>query len=153
MSTLQARNEVVLNAPASKIWSIITDISLLPRINPGVIKASGIMNQPNGTRTCEVQNRGRKGQITERLVKFVPEKKTVWEVESDTMGMSKMLKNTRFFLILGKMTDSSTKVTAETYYTPANWRARVMNTLMMKRMFAGAQKGILNNIRTISENQ
>ena len=153
MSTLQARNEAMVHAPVSKIWSIITDVSLLPRINPGVISASGIMNEPNGTRTCEVRNKGRKGRITEKLVEFVPEKRTVWQVENDTMGMSKMLKNTRFFLTLVKVSDSSTRVTAETYYTPTNWVARVMNLLMMKRMFAGAQKEILNNIQTISENQ
>lgn len=136
----------------SRIWAIITDISLLPRINPGVIKATGTMNKLNGMRTCEVENRGRKGVITEKLIEFVPEKRVVWKVESDTMGMSKMLKDTRFFLLLEKVTDSSTRVTAETHYTPANLPARIMNSLMMKKMFAAAQEEILHNIQTLIQN-
>ena len=90
--------------------------------------------------------------ITERLVEFVPGEKTVWRVESDTMGMSKMLKDTRFFLLLEKVADSITKVTAETHYTPANIFARIMNGLMMRKMIAGAQHKILQNIQALSEN-
>ena len=110
------------------------------------------MNELNGTRTCDVENGGRKGMITERLVEFVPGEKTVWRVESDTMGMSKMLKDTRFFLLLEKVADSITKVTAETHYTPANIFARIMNGLMMRKMIAGAQHKILQNIQALSEN-
>ena len=153
MSILQARNEALLNAPVSKIWAIITDITLLPRINPGVIKASGTMNELNGTRTCEVENKGRKGLITEKLIEFVPEKRTVWRVENDTMGMSKMLRDTRFSLLLEKVTDMSTKVTAETHYLPATVLARIMNRLMMKKMFANAQEKILHNIRAVAQNE
>ena len=50
MSKLQARNEAIINAPVSKIWSLITDINQLHKVNPGVIKATGSMNQLNGTR-------------------------------------------------------------------------------------------------------
>jgi hypothetical protein len=74
------------------------------------------------------------------LVELVLEKKTVWRVESDTMGMSKMLKDTRFFLLLEKVTDSVTKVTAETHYTPANIFARIMNGLMMRKMITGRRR-------------
>ena len=153
MSTLQAKSEAVLNASVSRIWAIVTDITLLPRINPGVIKASGTMNEQNASRTCEVENKGRKGIITEKLVEFVPGKKMVWKVESDTMGMSKMLLDTRFSLVLEMVTDSSTKVTAETHYSPRTILARVMNGLMMKKMFAKAQEKILQNLQTLTQNQ
>jgi Polyketide cyclase / dehydrase and lipid transport len=96
MSKLQARNEAVINASVSKVWSIITDISLLQKINPGVIKATGRMDKQGETRTCEMDNRGKKGTMTEKLVELIPEKKTVWAIENDTMGMSKMLKDPRF---------------------------------------------------------
>jgi uncharacterized protein YndB with AHSA1/START domain len=153
MSTLQAKNETIVDAPIARVWAIVTDISLLPKINPGVIKASGTMNELNATRTCEIDNKGRKGRITEKLVELIPEKRTVWKVESDTMGMSKMLQDTEFFLTLEKVTDSRTRVTAETHYTPANLLARVMNGLMMKKMFAKAQDEILHNIQTLTQNQ
>jgi len=153
MSTLQARSQAVVNAPISSVWAIITDITLLPRINPGVIKATGTMNESNAVRTCEVENKGRKGIIIEKLVEFVPGKRMVWRVESDTMGMSKMLLDTQFSLLLETVTDSSTKVTAETHYSPRTFLAGIMNGLVMKKMFARAQEKILQNLWTLAQTQ
>jgi len=45
MSRLQVRAEAVINAPIGTIWSVITDINVLHKINPGVIKATGTMNR------------------------------------------------------------------------------------------------------------
>lgn len=77
MSKLQARNEAILNAPISSVWAIITDINLLHKVNPGVVSAKGRMDKQGETRTCEMNNNGRKGTMTEKLIELVPEKKTV----------------------------------------------------------------------------
>jgi carbon monoxide dehydrogenase subunit G len=45
MSTLQARNEAIISAPIGKVWAVITDINVLHKINPGVIKATGRMDK------------------------------------------------------------------------------------------------------------
>jgi len=110
------------------------------------------MDQLQGTRICEINNKGRKGTTTERLVELVPEKKTVWSLENDTLGMTKMLKDTRFCFTLEKLSDSSTKVVNETYYDPANVVSRIMNGLMIKKMISRAQAQILGNIRSLTEN-
>jgi hypothetical protein len=110
------------------------------------------MNKLHSTRTCDIDQKGRKGTITEKLVELVPEKKTVWSVESDTMGMSKMLKDTRFCLILEKINDTSTRVISETHYTPAHIVAGIMNMLMMRKMIGRAQEQILHNIQSLTEN-
>src|SRR6202007_677230 len=119
MSKLQAHNEAIINAPVSKVWAIITDINLLNKINPGVITVKGRMDKQGETRTCEMNNNGRKGTMTEKLVELVPEKKTVWVIESDSMGMSKMLKDPRFCFYLEKLDDNKTKIINESYYEPA----------------------------------
>jgi carbon monoxide dehydrogenase subunit G len=151
MSKLQARNEAVIHAPVSRIWAVITDIDMLHKINPGVIKASGRMDKPGELRICQIDNKGRKGTMTEKLIEFIPEKKTVWTIESDTMGMSKMLKNTQFVFNLEKLEDNKTKVINETYYQPANLIAKIMNGLMMKKMIGKAQEEILRNIKLLTE--
>ncbi len=151
MSKLQARNESIINAPISNVWSIITDINVLPQINPGVIKASGRMDKQGETRTCEMENKGRKGTMTERLVEFVPEKKTVWVIENDTMGMSKMLKDPRFCFYLEKIDENKTKIINESYYLPANFMVKIMNSLMMKKKMGEIQEKILSNIKALAE--
>lgn len=151
MSKLQARNETIINAPISSVWAIITDINVLHKINPGVIKASGRMDKQGETRTCEMQNGGRKGTMTEKLVEMVPEKKTVWVIESDSMGMSKMLKDPRFCFYLEKISDNKTRIVNESYYQPANIMVSIMNALMMKRKMSQIQAQILNNIKSLTE--
>ena len=151
MSKLQARNEALINAPIGSIWAIITDINQLHKINPGVIKATGRMDMQGETRTCEMNNKGRKGTMTEKLIELVPQKKTVWAIESDTMGMSKMLKEPRFCFYLEKLGDNKTKVINESYYEPATFMAKIMNALMMKKMMGKIQGQILSNLKTLAE--
>lgn len=151
MSKLQARNEAIINAPISSIWAIITDINLLHKVNPGVIKATGRMDKQGETRTCEMNNRGKVGTMTEKLIELVPEKKTVWAIENDTMGMGKMLKGPRFCFYLEKLDDNKTKIVNESYYEPANFMVKIMNALMMKKKMGEIQGQILSNIKSIAE--
>lgn len=109
------------------------------------------MDKQGETRTCDIDNKGRKGTMTEKLIELIPEKKTVWTIESDTMGMSKMLKDMQFVFNLEKLSNNKTKVVNETYYQPANLIAKIMNGLMMKKMISKAQEQILNNIKSLTE--
>lgn len=151
MSKLQARNEAIINAPIGSVWAIITDINQLHKVNPGVVKATGRMDKQGETRTCEMNNNGRKGTMTEKLIELVPEQKTVWAIENDTMGMAKMLKDPRFCFYLEKVSDNKTKIINESYYLPATFMAKIMNALMMKKMMGKIQGQILSNIKSIAE--
>jgi carbon monoxide dehydrogenase subunit G len=151
MSKLQARNEAIINAPISSVWAIITDINVLHKVNPGVIKATGRMDKQGETRTCEMDNKGKKGTMTEKLIELIPEKKTVWTIENDTMGMSKMLKDTKFCFYLEKIEENKTKIINESYYQPANILVRTINALMMKKKMGKIQEQILTNIKKIAE--
>jgi carbon monoxide dehydrogenase subunit G len=152
MNKLQARNEAIIDAPVGKIWSVITDIEMLHKVNPGIVKATGAMNTLNATRHCEITNMGRTGNVTERLIEFEPEKKTVWTIEADDMGMSKMMKDARFCFYLEKINEAQTKVINETWYEPANIVAKIMNAVMMKKMIYKTQARILNNLKWITSN-
>jgi hypothetical protein len=70
MSKLQVRNEAIIHAPASVIWKIITDINQLHKVNPGVVKATGCMDKQGEARGWEMNNKGRKGNMTERLIEL-----------------------------------------------------------------------------------
>lgn len=151
MSKLQARNEAIINAPIANIWAVITDINQLHKINPGVVKATGRMDKQGETRTCEMDNKGRNGTMTEKLVELVHEKKTAWAIENDTMGMKKMLKDPLFCFYLEKLDDHKTKIINESYYRPATLMAKIMNVMMMKKMMRKIQGQILNNIKNLTE--
>lgn len=122
------------------------------KLNPGVVSATGAMNKLHAVRHCQINNRGKTGNMTERLIEMEPEKKTVWTIEADDMGMAKMLRDTRFCFHLEKMGGQQTRVVAETWYTPANFLARIMNALMMKKIIAKAQTKILANLKQLIAN-
>lgn len=151
MCKLQAHNEMVINAPIGNIWAIITDINMLPKTNPGVIKATGTMDSLGSIRKCEIDNRGKIGAMTEKMIEIIPGQKTVWTIVEDNMGMSKMLKNTRFCFYLQQVNANQTKVVNETYYKPANFIAGIMSALVMKKIIRNAQQQILNNIKSLVE--
>jgi carbon monoxide dehydrogenase subunit G len=151
MSKLQVKNETVVQAPIGLVWSVITDIHQLHKVNPGVVQATGRMDEVGETRTCEIKNNGKIGTMTERLIELVPEKKTVWTIVSDSLGMSKMLTDTRFVFYLDRINDTTTHLSNETYYLPANLFARLMNELVIKRMIIKTQQQILNNIKSLTE--
>ena len=151
MSKLQVKNETVINAPINSIWAIITDINLLSKVNPGVVKATGRMDKEGETRTVEININGKNGTFSEKLIELVLEKKTVWTIENDTMSMSKMLKDNHFVCNLEKLDDNKTKVTNETYYQPANFIAKIMNALMIKGTFRNMQEQMLTNIKNLAE--
>lgn len=152
MNKPKVRNEAIIHAPIKAIWAVLTDITQLHRVNPGVIKATGRMDMQGETRTCEIKNNGRVGTMTERLLELVPEKRTVWTIEQENMGFSKMLKQTRFCFNLEKVDESKTRVTNETYYEPANFLAKIMSELVIKKNLRKTQEQILSNIRSITEN-
>jgi hypothetical protein len=89
--------------------------------------------------------------MVERLIELVPHKKTVWTIESDTMGISSMLDDTRFVFNLEQLNENQTKVINETYYRPTSLIAKIMNGLIMKRMIRKVQEQILSNLRSLTE--
>jgi len=151
MKNIQVRNEKIINAPAGSIWTVITNINMLPKIMPGVVSATGRMDKEGETRICELNNGGRKGKVTEKLIELVPEKKTVWKLVDDTMGMGKLLKDTEFVFILEKQDENKTKLISESHYRPGNFIAKVLSAVVLKKMMSKTQDKILNNISQIVE--
>lgn len=98
-----------------------------------------------------MNNNGRKGTMTEKLVELVHEKKTVWVIENDSMGMSKMVKDPKFCFYLEKIDHNTIKIVNESYYEPANLLVKIMNALVMKRKMRQIQQQILNNIKSLAK--
>jgi hypothetical protein len=149
MATLQVKNEAVINASAAAIWSIITDITLLPQINNSIIKVSGSIDRVNGTRVCEIDNNGRIAQSTETITAIVEEKNICWKVDHDTLGRGSKLKELQYRISLEKMGNDRTKVSFETYYDPCNFFMHLLNFWIIKRKISMAQEKMLSNLKSL----
>jgi hypothetical protein len=109
------------------------------------------MEKQGETRNVEISINGKNGTFTEKLIELEFEKKTVWTIENDSMGMSKMLKDNRFVFNLEKLADNKTRVISETHYQPANFIAIIMSALMIKSTFGKMQEKMFTNIKTLTE--
>jgi hypothetical protein len=147
MATLQVKNDAVINVSVATIWSIITDITLLPQVNNSIIKVSGSIDRVNGTRICEIDNNGVIGQSTETITAIVEEKSVCWEVDDDTMGRSRKLKGLQYCISLEKVGDDQTKVSFETYYDPSNFFIDLLNFWIIKKKISTAQEKMLSNLK------
>lgn len=150
-SKLQARNEIIINQPVEKIYQMITDISQLHKINPGVIKAEGKMDEVGAKRHCTIDNRGKEGKMEEKCLELVPYERTVWQLEKDNVGFTKMMDNIRFYFHLKANGPNSTFVANETHYAPRHFIAALMNSIMMRKMVGKTQQTILTNLKQRAE--
>ncbi len=103
------------------------------------------------TRTCAVSMNGRKGTMVERCLEAVPETRASFLVVDDSFGFHKMLTNYGFTAHFAATASAATTVRIETFYTPANPIAAVLNTLVMRRRFRHVVDGLLAGLRALAE--
>jgi hypothetical protein len=85
------------------------------------------------TRTCAVTMNGNKGTMVERCIEAVPSARASFLVVDDSFGFTTMFTGYGFTAHFTPAAGGRTVVRIETFYTPANPAAAVLNTLVMRR--------------------
>lgn len=148
----QATLTVEVNAPAAEIWSVIADQSLLTQWVPPVTELLEVTGDGVGmTRKCSVDFQGRSGTMTERCVEFVPHRRAGYVVVDDSLGFNKMLEDYGFTITLDDQPGGGTALRWDTYYTPRNFLAALMNRLVLKRKMRKTLAAIASGLKTFSE--
>ena len=85
--------EIHIDAPASRVWEIGDDISLIPQYHPEVAHVDFISG--NTKRALGVKYRchileGRRGTCVEEIVDYVPNQRMTVAFPEDSWGMTKM---------------------------------------------------------------
>jgi len=129
----QLERDTTVNAPAGVVYRLFMDNAELANWAPAV---DAVIGQHGGdgtglgaTRTCAVTLHGKKGTMVERCVEAVPDTRAAFLVVGDSFGFSKMLTGYGFTARFTLAAADQTTVRIETYYTPANPAAAVLNRL------------------------
>ena len=105
MATARLQAEIEINAPVSKVWSLVSDVSRMPQWSPQcrIMKALGPIRP--GTRTINLNRRGLLfWPTTSVITEVVPERKfafriplntTVWSYELEPTATGTRLVETR----------------------------------------------------------
>lgn len=105
MSAPVLQSQIDINAPVSKVWTLVSDLSLMPQWSPQCLLMKTIGGLRQGARTVNFNRRGFLfWPTTSRIIELIPEKKlafrvnengTVWSYELEPTEAGTRLLETR----------------------------------------------------------
>ena len=153
--TKQLERGTTVNAPVKVVYRLFMDNTELASWAPAVDAVTGEHGGDDtglgATRTCAVTMNGKKGTMVERCVEAVPQTRASFLVVDDSFGFSTMLTDYGFTAHFSPAASDQTTVRIETFYTPANPVAAVLNRLIMRRKFRSVVDELLGGLCTLAE--
>lgn len=90
------KREVVINAPADRVWSVLTDVEAYPEWNPFFVKAEGKLAVGNEL-DVTMQPVGKSAQsFSPEILELEPRRKLVWR---GRLGIPGLFDGTHYFFI------------------------------------------------------
>ena len=155
--TMQLERSTSVDAPVEVVYALFMDNEALPDWAPVVDE---VLTEDGGdesgvgcTRTCAVTMDGRSGTMVERCVEAIPDTRASFVVDDDSFGIGKMLSDYGFTAHFASRLPDGTSVRIETFYTPVNPIAALLNRLIMRRRFAAVVDALLAGLRTTAEHR
>jgi len=141
-------NDITINAPVDKIWSILTDLELLDKTDPTVKKATLISENKTGLNAKrKVLMQDGKNWFDEKITAFKPNEELVYQL-TDCSFPIKGLKHTYSFQKNG----NQTKVTQEMEYTVKFGVLGILiDKMMIGKQFNSGINKFLNGLKTYAE--
>jgi len=141
-------NDITINAPVDKIWSILTDLELLDKTDPTVKKATLISSNKTGLEAKrKVLMQDGKNWFDEKITVFKPNEELVYQL-TDCSFPIKGLKHTYSFQKIG----NQTKVQQEMEYTVKFGVLGVlMDKMMIGKQFNSGINKFLTGLKTYAE--
>lgn len=141
-------NDITINAPIEKIWSILTDLELLDRTDPTVKKATLISDNKTGIDAKrKVLMQDGKNWFDEKITEFQPNEKLVYQL-TDCSFPIKGLKHTYNFQKVG----NQIKVQQEMEYTVKfGILGILLDKMMIGKQFNSGINKFLIGLKTYAE--
>jgi Polyketide cyclase / dehydrase and lipid transport len=151
----QIERGTTIEVPVEVVYELFMDNAALPEWAPVV---DAVLAQDGGdesgvgcTRTCAVTMKGRSGTMIERCVEAVPNSLASFLVVDDSFGFNTMLRDYGFTAHFARTGDDAAFVSIETFYTPANRIAALLNRLIMRRNLRTVVDSLLTGLRASAE--
>ena len=150
--TLQGTWEVVIHRPVLDVWRVLDDSANLPRWCDFFVKeTTGGKEGLGATRECTLETGGRRGRVYERCVAYEPQRRILWTMERDTLGITGMLRDFTFGFSIAPEDPGHTRVVFEQRWRPATLLARVLVPLVMRRQMARTNEQLLQALKAFVE--
>jgi len=102
---LQIKTEILINAPAAKVWEILTDFEKHPQWNPFIKSISGKKEVGKKLKVTLQPPGGKKMKFTPKVLVFTKEKELRWQGQLFIPG----LVDGQHYFLLKKIDENTTK--------------------------------------------
>jgi uncharacterized protein YndB with AHSA1/START domain len=137
-------DEVVVHAPAERVWKAIQDPGQHVAWHPFATRIDG-EHALGGVRTCSVQVGKKPGTTRERCSAYEEGSEIMWTVEQDSSGFSRMVADWRTGFSLEPQGPEETRVRARSLFRPKLFARVMMPVIRVK--FHQTQRAILDGLR------
>ncbi len=146
---------IIISASKDRVWSIVDDVSLIPRYHPEVGKVellSGQRTRSIGVRyQCIVLEGRRKGSCIEEVTSYVPGERMTTAFPEDTWGISRMLQEFSVETVVSSRADGRTELVLNAHYKPIGWRIRLANAAFLRYVMARRARQTIEGIKRLAE--
>lgn len=150
----QWQAEVMVRAALADVWNAVDDISLIPEYHPEVRHVeflSGQARRAKGIRYKCVVTEGRKGWCVEEVRAHQPYERTTVAFSDDSWGISRRLADFLTEISVEPGEGGETLLRLRAWYRPRNWRTRLANALVMRRMMRKRAMKVLEGVKRLVE--
>jgi hypothetical protein len=141
-------DEVVVNAPADRVWKAIADPGEHVAWHPFATRIDGD-HALGEVRRCTVVVGGKPGTTAERCSAYDEGSAIMWIVEQDSSGFSRMVADWRTGFSLQPQGPGATRVRAQSQFRPKPLTRLMMP--MIRRKFHQVQRAILVGLKQHAE--
>jgi uncharacterized protein YndB with AHSA1/START domain len=142
-------DQVVVQAPVDRVWGAIQDPAEHVEWHPFATRIEGT-HALGSTRKCSVLVGEKPGTTQERCSTYDEARTIMWTVEQDSSGFSRMVSDWRTGFSLEPQGSATTRVTAQSLFTPKRLPARLMMPVI-RRKFHKTQRAILDRLKQHTE--
>jgi len=150
----QWRAEIPVKASSSKLWTVVDDVSLLPKYHPEVGRVdllSGRKNREVGVKyRCNVFE-GRKGNCVEEVVAYTPGVSFSTSTPEDSWGIGQMMSDLVVDTIVTPTEDNTSILSFVAYYNPVGPINFLLNTFMLRRVMKKRALLVMHGTRRLAE--
>lgn len=150
----QLERSAIVDAPVALVFALFMDNAELatwaPVVDAVTAEEGGDAAGVGRSRTCAVTIQGKSGVMVEKCIEVVEDKRASFVVVDDSLGFNRLLRHYGFTAHFAQSSQGRTAVRIETFYTPANPLAAVMNALVLRRKLTAVVDELLAGLASVA---
>ncbi len=153
---LQGQDDIIIDAPAGLLWSLIVDSKRLLDWGPPVTGVELIdpVDEPENVgsyRRVDAELNGKTGHFIERRIEQIEGKRMRFVMEDETFGLASLLKDVGSAMEVEALEPGKSRIIFSFYHTPKGIIGHIMNHLVILKQQRPNRLAALKSLKAYAE--